>query len=1284
MSATVRSLPSRTRLLIGGVVVAMILALAPLASPPPAVAGPVAADDATYAACGRVFPDPLAYWLPGLGESTPYPGSGSPFAKGNATCRANSFISYADALSGLTYLTSRQDTGPFIELINLAETDDPRIREALDEEMGDGFTAGLPFVDGSRQQVPLQLIKVTAPEGASLVPDVQPTAEEDRAHFVFPLSIHGIERAGVEGGLRAIEDLVTYGATDPERLLLETYETSEITTQSGSMAENLRIGEVLMRSVSYFVLANPDGWRRGTDVSPADLPLDIPVSFQRYNGNGMDMNRDWPAVGYTEHQYTPWSEPETRSFGQTLQGLSDNWAGGIDLHGQLIDRAFSFTLIGGSQRPYDKNERVQQFVEEAYADAEIRLAWSSVIKSNDTPEACVPPGTSGSVSDDPNCDPTPRVYGVQYGTIWDTIDYTVSGAFGDWIDSPIGLGADGIDNEMSVSHLANCGTGTCYLTEFEQLHVDGNKSLIYGMLNFNLQPPPVAFDLGGHDVAYLANPRVLYNDAIRYPSAPAGATAPEAMTGTLQHAPQNTTTISEFDVANDDTTFIGGISTQITYQANLGGQSQGAVNRVHIERQVQDGETVEGLQAGDWQRLESYFNQSPVYVQAGARVDENHPRDGHYRVIMQGPASVSFTYTTSFSTEPVWPEVGQDAFEATNTQVFTDLKPFVANGNLVTVDPRKVLNGTRDLSDFDTVVVIDDAFLPGYVDEVGQAEEQPVRVAGSAHANFRDDDMSPNESGKNDLGSLGYTAQDLAQMTAAVDEFVRGGGNLVLTDDAIRAVEWLDYTSADSVRTREVYAGHVSFSVDGADTFDHPLAAGIDQPGAAEGTNSRRQTTEPVPIGYCVDSDTCGSDEETQPQWYVARSDWEDAGGVALGGDDTDAASDTRTSLGELPMGNGLVRILGSFAPFPTTEWDHQFGLSSYGVTDAGFTLMNNLIQHDNPGQNSSPDLSDDVIVPLPRSGSTPLDEVLPLPFDIVRYAGDDRIATAVDISRSRFSPREGLDVFVATAGNFPDALAGGPAAFTQAAPLLLTQVDTLPEATRLEIQRLNPERIFILGGPAAVSPEVQAELEDLAAVETIRLGGPNRFDTAATVAEEFFSPTNGTVYVATGANFPDTLAAGPAAATERAPILLVNPDSIPEVTRSLLERLDPASIVIVGGTATVSQDVEAELGDFADSVERVAGNDRIATSVEVSLRFFDTSSGAVYLATGNNFPDGLAGAPAAALEMAPIMLVGDSLPDGVLAEIQRLGVRRVVILGGTAAVSQQIEDDLRDRLTAG
>src|SRR5687767_13611422 len=110
----------RARLVGLTLITALVVALMPLATPQPAFAGPVADTDALYELCGRAFPDPQAFWAPTLGESTPHPGSRtSPFAKGNAPCAAKTFISYEDAVRGLTYLDQRPDTGKFVELINL-------------------------------------------------------------------------------------------------------------------------------------------------------------------------------------------------------------------------------------------------------------------------------------------------------------------------------------------------------------------------------------------------------------------------------------------------------------------------------------------------------------------------------------------------------------------------------------------------------------------------------------------------------------------------------------------------------------------------------------------------------------------------------------------------------------------------------------------------------------------------------------------------------------------------------------------------------------------------------------------------------------------------------------------------------------------------------------------------------------------------------------------------------------------------------------------------------------
>lgn len=104
-------------------------------------------------------------------------------------------------------------------------------------------------------------------------------------------------------------------------------------------------------------------------------------------------------------------------------------------------------------------------------------------------------------------------------------------------------------------------------------------------------------------------------------------------------------------------------------------------------------------------------------------------------------------------------------------------------------------------------------------------------------------------------------------------------------------------------------------------------------------------------------------------------------------------------------------------------------------------------------------------------------------------------------------------------------------------------------------------------------------------------------------------------VYVASGKVFPDALVAGPLAAAQNAPILLVNTTSIPDVTRAALTALEPDRILVVGGPATVSESVRVELQGYAGtgSVTRIQGPNRYAVAAEVADRLPDVVPGRIY-----------------------------------------------------------------------
>lgn len=271
-----------------------------------------------------------------------------------------------------------------------------------------------------------------------------------------------------------------------------------------------------------------------------------------------------------------------------------------------------------------------------------------------------------------------------------------------------------------------------------------------------------------------------------------------------------------------------------------------------------------------------------------------------------------------------------------------------------------------------------------------------------------------------------------------------------------------------------------------------------------------------------------------------------------------------------------------------------------------------------------------------------------------MRLAGPNRYATAAAVSAEFWVPPQQY-VYIATGENFPDALAGGPAAAYDEAPILLVRRDSIPSETVAALQRLDPEVIFVLGGTAVISAAVASQLASYVTDVVVRLAGSNRYETAATISNNTFPGPVEFAYIATGKNFPDALAGGAAAGADEAPLLHVG-DTVPASTKAELQRLEPDIIVILGGTAAVSSAVESALGAYGDVV-RIAGANRYDTAAALSEWIWEPGFGnTAFLATGANFPDGLTAGPIAGILWDPVLLVKqNSIPPATAAELMRL-----------------------------
>ncbi len=293
-------------------------------------------------------------------------------------------------------------------------------------------------------------------------------------------------------------------------------------------------------------------------------------------------------------------------------------------------------------------------------------------------------------------------------------------------------------------------------------------------------------------------------------------------------------------------------------------------------------------------------------------------------------------------------------------------------------------------------------------------------------------------------------------------------------------------------------------------------------------------------------------------------------------------------------------------------------------------------------------------------------------PLDLERLEGRDRITTAIAVSEAGWDSAD--TVVLATAVDFPDALAASAVAAATDAPLLLTDALALPRPVADEIERLGAETVYLLGGEGVIDPTVPWQLDYLdLGLEVERIAGPDRYATAAAAARRAGAP-GGEASIALGTDFPDAVAASALAATpQRAPILLTEPDGLPEPTVGALDDLGIERVEVVGGAA--SDAVVAELEALGLEVTPRVGADRYATSVSVAeealVRLEEPTP--LVLASGEGFPDALAAGALSARVGGTLVLTpseGDSEPvEALLREhAERWDVGFVV--GGGGAIT--------------
>jgi len=229
----------------------------------------------------------------------------------------------------------------------------------------------------------------------------------------------------------------------------------------------------------------------------------------------------------------------------------------------------------------------------------------------------------------------------------------------------LGLGADGIDNEMSLSHLSNCGLGSCYLPDAEQLHVDGNKSLVYAMVNFTLLPEDQTFRAPGK-VGYVFDPTRISHPGSPVTAPPCGGLPQQAPILNQVLSPANNFTFEFVIQGAGDGVCNGGVESMATPE-NVGGIGPGSLTSLVIEQYqpaeppAQSDNTRCATAQDNWEEVNRYYNQASTYLQSGQAVHANEPTPGRWRICLTGGLADQIASTggtvdldISFSGEQAW------------------------------------------------------------------------------------------------------------------------------------------------------------------------------------------------------------------------------------------------------------------------------------------------------------------------------------------------------------------------------------------------------------------------------------------------------------------------------------------------------------------------------------------------------------------------------------------------------------------------------------------------------
>ncbi|NLI92092.1 MAG: hypothetical protein GX434_07720 [Peptococcaceae bacterium] len=303
---------------------------------------------------------------------------------------------------------------------------------------------------------------------------------------------------------------------------------------------------------------------------------------------------------------------------------------------------------------------------------------------------------------------------------------------------------------------------------------------------------------------------------------------------------------------------------------------------------------------------------------------------------------------------------------------------------------------------------------------------------------------------------------------------------------------------------------------------------------------------------------------------------------------------------------------------------------------------------------------------------------------ETTRLFGSDRFKTAKVIAEHY---NNGLvdNVVLAPGTNFANALAASVLAYKKEAPLLLlgSTAENTKEAFDYITNHLTKiGTIYLVGDSDLIGSDFESKLNQLGYKNIVQIKGKDKYETDYLIAKELEILPGTPVVISSGENFPDALAISSFAAANGWPILLAQQSYVTPELAEFIKEKQPSRIYITGGTNVIGTQVEEKAKNLAPfaNIKRFSGYDRYNTAIQIANEFAPGSL-EIYISSGLNYPDALAGSVLAAKSNSPIILVNPAsktLPQETVDYLNKFkrfkSNIRMIFIGGTSVISTELE----------